>query len=179
MRALIHHLAMVLLLCSLWPHAVAAQQPTPAQLEQLRQLTPEQRRQLARYLVPDGNTGSSAPRPATEPAVVENSELADEDDEEKIEVIQPGNSLVIDMVPPPDTEPMLEGLREATGRSLYTVGDDGHIVFPSIGPVLLAGLTQEQATLRLTSEPLLKGYSVTVYLLPVDPTGRSALEPFG
>ena len=48
-----------------------------------------------------------------------------------------------------------------------------------LGPIPLAGLTAEEARLRLSAEPLLSDFVLKVTYLPVKPVGPQGLKPFG
>jgi protein involved in polysaccharide export with SLBB domain len=61
----------------------------------------------------------------------------------------------------------------------YRLDADGQLYLPGIPAIALAGLTVEQATVRLRAEPGLRQYQVEVTLLPLDPVGVAALQPFG
>lgn len=59
-------------------------------------------------------------------------------------------------------------------RNPYRLDNDGALVLPGFAPIPLAGLTDEQATLRLGSEPGLLKLDVRVTKLPL-----TQLRPFG
>lgn len=61
----------------------------------------------------------------------------------------------------------------------YKLSRSGSIDLPGLGSVQLAGLTTLQATQRLAIEPYLRDFAIRVTLMPLEPAGRDALEPFG
>jgi protein involved in polysaccharide export with SLBB domain len=81
------------------------------------------------------------------------------------------------------TEEQEQALKELVQRLLdgnpYKLDRSGTLGLPGIPSILLAGLTEEQATKRLASDPALAGLRVKLTLLPVDPQGADALKPFG
>lgn len=72
--------------------------------------------------------------------------------------------------------PALENIR---GARTYELDRAGAIVFPGVASVLVGGLNEEQAARRLEAEPNLSLFTATVTLLPLEPFGAEALEPFG
>lgn len=64
-------------------------------------------------------------------------------------------------------------------RNPFSLDKWGILNVPELGPIPLAGLTAEEAQMRIAAEPLLADYLVTVTYLPVEPVGSKALEPFG
>lgn len=59
-------------------------------------------------------------------------------------------------------------------RNPYVLTNDGALVLPGFAPISLAGLSDEEATLRLASEPGLLGLEIRITKLPVE-----RLKPFG
>jgi polysaccharide export outer membrane protein len=64
-------------------------------------------------------------------------------------------------------------------RNPYQLSANGDLVLPGFAPIPLLGLTQEQATLRLSVVPAFQNLQVRVTLLPLEKTGEAALKPFG
>lgn len=64
-------------------------------------------------------------------------------------------------------------------RNPFQLDRDGLLQLPGFPPIMLAGLTDEQATRRLAAEPALAKLDVRVARLPVKRQGRAALKPFG
>lgn len=61
----------------------------------------------------------------------------------------------------------------------YTLDRMGVLRLPSVPPVALLGLTEEQASLRLTVDPQLRGLSLKLTRLPVARVDVTSLKPFG
>ena len=61
----------------------------------------------------------------------------------------------------------------------YNLDRTGVLRLPSVAPIALLGLSEEQASLRLTLEPQLRGLSVKLTRLPVTRVDVAALKPFG
>lgn len=61
----------------------------------------------------------------------------------------------------------------------YRLDSAGQLYLPGIPAIALAGLNEEQATVRLQAERMLRFFDVELTLLPLDPVGLDALEPFG
>lgn len=64
-------------------------------------------------------------------------------------------------------------------RNPYQLSPDGQLLLPGFAPVPLLGLTQDQATLRLSVMPAFLNLQIRVTLLPLKKTGKEALKPFG
>ncbi|MGE0520999.1 MAG: SLBB domain-containing protein [Candidatus Binatia bacterium] len=90
--------------------------------------------------------------------------------------------LVID--PTKDWDPLvkerltktIERLKE---RNPYKLDRVGAILMPGFAPIPLAGLSEEQAALRLTAEPSLNRLVIKVTRLPLEKLGPAGLKPFG
>ena len=61
----------------------------------------------------------------------------------------------------------------------YRLNRYGAIEIPGLPAIALAGLTQTEASARLTGDPNLKGFYATLTLLRLRPYGEAALKPFG
>lgn len=64
-------------------------------------------------------------------------------------------------------------------RNPYQLSADGVLTLPGFAPILLLGLTEQQATLRLQVVPDFQNLQLRVTLLPLKKTGAQALKPFG
>ena len=74
----------------------------------------------------------------------------------------------------------LEVIRERVLRgNPYRLENNGVLRIPGVAPIALSGLTEAQATQRLTSDPLLRGLEIKVTLLPLEKFEADALKPFG
>lgn len=64
-------------------------------------------------------------------------------------------------------------------KRIFVLDKSGVLDLPYLGRFPLAGLTEEEAILRIKAEPILESYQVELRLLPVTQTGADALKPFG
>ncbi len=71
---------------------------------------------------------------------------------------------------------MMELIR---ARNPYRLSREGMLNLPGFPPIALAGLTDEQATLRLRVEPAFRKVDIRLTRLPLRKTGSEALRPFG
>jgi len=61
----------------------------------------------------------------------------------------------------------------------YVLDRNGQLILPGFAPMALGGLTEEQATQRLSVEPVLLPLEVRVTRLPLTRMGIAGLKPFG
>lgn len=61
----------------------------------------------------------------------------------------------------------------------YRLDRSGTLLLPGVSGIALAGLTEEQATRRLSNDPALRDFLLRVTLLPLERQGAEALKPFG
>jgi len=61
----------------------------------------------------------------------------------------------------------------------YQLDDDGFVVLPGVPPIQLAGLSVEEAMVRIRAEPSLVWLQPVVTYLPLVPFGIDSLEAFG
>jgi protein involved in polysaccharide export with SLBB domain len=74
----------------------------------------------------------------------------------------------------------LESLRDRIrAGNPYKLDRTGTLFLPGVAGLPLAGLTQEQARIRLANDPALRDFLLRVTLLPLERQGVEALEPFG
>jgi protein involved in polysaccharide export with SLBB domain len=64
-------------------------------------------------------------------------------------------------------------------RNPYQLDRFGAILMPGFAPIPLAGLSEEQAALRLSAEPSLNRLTIKVTRLPLEKSGSAGLKPFG
>jgi len=64
-------------------------------------------------------------------------------------------------------------------KNPYRLSRDGALTLPGFAPIALLGLSDEQATLRLSVEPSLRGIEIHLTRLPLRKTGAEGLKPFG
>lgn len=70
-------------------------------------------------------------------------------------------------------------INQIRARNPYVLDSSGLLNLPGFQPVVLAGLTEEQATLRLGAIPRLRLLELKVRRLPARKQGVAALKPFG
>ena len=64
-------------------------------------------------------------------------------------------------------------------KNPYRLSREGALTLPGFAPIALLGLSDEQATLRLSVEPALHGIDIHLTRLPLRKTGAEGLKPFG
>ncbi len=64
-------------------------------------------------------------------------------------------------------------------KNPYRLSHDGALTLPGFPDIPLAGLTDDQATLRLKVEPVFRDVDIRLTRLPLKKTGVDALRPFG
>ena len=163
--------------------AVASAQTalTPEQIEALGGLSPDTARALL------GNNSAAAPDTAPSDgrkrmaAPVSPANQAD-----LVPRIAGGDTIVVTGARRPDLRP--EDLKpfdadpnrtRLVGSHPFVLNAQGILSLPGIADIPLAGLSAEEAEVRLEAEALLAPLDLTVKLLPVLPTGAAALKPFG
>lgn len=65
------------------------------------------------------------------------------------------------------------------GKNPYRLSRNGELTLPGFAPIALLGLSDEQATMRLSVEPALRGLDVHLARLPLRRSGVEGLKPFG
>ncbi len=133
--------------------AAAAQTLTPQQLEQLRNLSPEQRQAILDALQGMDGAGTRARPMETPELVLPIEEEEPEDDEAEVDVLEAGDTVAIRLTPPEDAEILHEDLLNAIGSRVYELDKDGAVALPMVGRVRLAGLDADGVVLRLQSVP--------------------------
>jgi len=78
-----------------------------------------------------------------------------------------------------DRRQLLALMEMIRSKNPYQLGRDGSLSLPGFTGIALAGLTEEQATLRLKVEPAFRRLDVRVTRLPLKKSGAQALKPFG
>jgi protein involved in polysaccharide export with SLBB domain len=185
---------LIVTLVSLCPAWVAAQTPTPtpAQLEQFRNLPPDQQQALLEALgTQNGGTTRRDPQlsqPGASTPQLTGQVPADEEAEEQGPPrITGGSTLLLDVKvrqqTPPREQAVLDMLKARQARisagNPYRLDEEGRLSLPTLPPINLNGLTDIQAAQRLNFDPRLSGLEFVVTLLPVEPVGVEALKPFG
>ena len=74
----------------------------------------------------------------------------------------------------------LDGLMELIlSKNPYQLTRDGALILPGFAPIPLAGLSDDDATLRLRAEPAFSKLDIRLTRLPLRKTGVQGLKPFG
>lgn len=156
---------------------VLAQSPTAEQLQLLNQLPAEQQRALLEQYGQRGGSDQPLAMPATtQPKSVAPAATGR---------AAPGDTVLLALALDPAAAASVEpGTRELIARALaanpYRLERDGRMRIPGMAqPVALAGLTAEEATALLQSEPAFSQVRVRLTLLKPEPLGVDALRPFG
>lgn len=194
---------------SVAPGLAPAQVPSAEQIELLRSLSPEDRAALMQQLglggvdaagAGSGSRDRDAAAPVVRPSAADLAKFdtaLKADDTVLIDIdfikAKPARiesqgaglpPLQIPGEPAPTYEPgervelqrMIDLVR---ARNPYQLDRSGMLQLPGLGPIALAGLSDEQATRRLSAEPALLKLDVRVSRLPVQKQGAAGLKPFG
>lgn len=185
-----------LLLVLVMPFAAQAQSIslTPEQQRMLNQLPPTQR-QAAMQQLRNLQRSAEEKAPGLDEETMPDLQAQPPIDEEEQEpegppVFASGDTLVLEVERrepvgenrrgPPDEQEVLDATRERIlKRNPYRLDALGRLALPGIDDISLAGLTEEQASLRVAAEPPLSEFRIFVTRLPLEPVGVDALEPFG
>jgi len=104
--------------------------------------------------------------------------------------LEGGDSIIVSF----DKRPLLPGEQEKLDASrnadkprytadrpqrMYTLDKYGMLEVQNVGRIALAGLTEQEAALRINLEPLLEEFLISVRRLPLAPVGNAALKPYG
>src|SRR6516164_6884207 len=73
-------------------------------------------------------------------------------------------------------QPLIDLIRS---KNPYRLTRDGALILPGFAPIALLGLSDDQATLRLSVEPALRSIDIHLTRLPLRKTGAEGLKPFG
>ncbi len=80
---------------------------------------------------------------------------------------------------PLEKEKLAKTIERIRAKNPYRLNRVGELLMPGFAPMLLAGLSEEQAALRLSAEPGLNRLIVKVTRLPLERPGPAGLKPFG
>lgn len=183
--------------------------PTPEQLEVFRSLTPEQQRAILERingssgvtLPTDGVRDPSLQVPETvlprnaleQQQLLEQRRLLEQQmlmlplEEPRV---RGGDTIIVSasLKPPPEgaqrptfaaVERAAQFLDRVNRGNPYKLDSAGTLLLSGVAPIALAGLTAEEASLRLSSDPALTAFDIKVQLLPLEKRDEEALEPFG
>ena len=73
-------------------------------------------------------------------------------------------------------QPLVDLIRS---KNPYRLSHDGALTLPGFAPINLLGLSDDQATMRLSVEPALLGLDIHLARLPLRKSGAEGLKPFG
>ncbi len=179
--------------------AALAQQPTAEQLAIFKSLPPETQKQLLDEML-EQQDQQAADNKQAEPAPAQQARpdpVKPEDLNLRIRpkfngdaVLRAGDSLLVQLTidepeigeQPLDTDKRvrMQGVSDRVLRgNPYRLNGQGSLELPGLAPIPLAGLTQDEARQRLEHDGALLGLEAVLTLLPLDPHGTEALEPFG
>lgn len=167
--------------------------PTPEQIEMFRSLPPDQQQQLLEALGRGqlgglsisnvSGLGDASPPQETAESITRRRQQARQDEQKKgAERIAGGAMLILDVelqLGAPTNGLAAERRDRIRAGNPYRLDNEGRLSLPSMPPINLSGLTSSQAAQRLNYDPRLAGLRFTVTLLPVEPVGTEALQPFG
>lgn len=171
----------------------AAQAPTSEQLELLRELSPEQQQALLEAVATPPHE-ADAPPPATggpvrrQPNDVRQRETPVEEGESTSLTLKPEDTILIEASIRQERERQLADAERSRLRQLlelirsnnpFQLDRDASLNLPGVGPIALKGLTEEQATQRLSLEPSLLPLDVRVSRIPIAKSGIAGLKSFG
>ncbi len=152
----------------------------------LNQLPPSQRQELLRR-VAQSQTASraesiSAPNDQYLGAGAAETSATDERSDEEVTRFGPDDTLVVIVERSEgfDLDPDVEELAKSVeSGNPYILDRRGRLNVDGIDSIQFAGLTEEQARVRLAAEPSLSGLDLLVFRLPVVKFGTASLELFG
>jgi polysaccharide biosynthesis/export protein len=196
LRALLRALITGLVALAAGSQLASAQTPTPEQLETFQNLTPEQQRAVLEAMQ-NGDTATDPVERPTEPTDETRRvrpQTARDRDGRAVSGVpfvkepvrgKAGATVVLTVTSNPNMPIVDERLRVEARRDQilrgnpYELDDEGRLHLPQFTPVPLGGLTEQEAALRLNTDPRLANLQFTVRMLLVDKVGPDALRPFG
>ncbi len=191
------------------PGIAPAQVPSAEQIELLRSLSPEDRAALMQQLGLGDGAGAGASGDARGREDDAAAMRAPSADPERLDsTLKPEDTVLVDIdfikakpariesqgaglppiqIPgepaptyePPERAEFQRLIDLVRARNPYQLDRSGMLQLPGLGPIALAGLSDEQATRRLSAEPSLLKLEVRLSRLPVRKQGVAALKPFG
>jgi polysaccharide biosynthesis/export protein len=161
--------------------------PTAQQLEAFRNLSPEQQRAVLEAVRGSGRSDAAQEqlRPAEPMQALPTVEEAAAEEElpprlDKRSTVILAVELDETAQGKPQQPEVLHDRRERiVAGNPYELDEEGRLSLPFLPPIPLQGLSDIEATQRLNADPRLSGLRFTVTLLPLQPIGAAALEPYG
>jgi protein involved in polysaccharide export with SLBB domain len=153
-------------------------------------LPPAQRQAIIELLQQGGGVGQSTDPNSQQQAAPGSIPLESEEEPWQgfLGRFTAGDTLVIEFAPgadaavglSPAAELQVEEFRQrlADGNP-YQLDGSGQLYLPGVRTIALAGLSAEEATVRIRTEPALRPFEIMLTPLPLEPVGISALQPFG
>lgn len=80
---------------------------------------------------------------------------------------------------PAEKERLGKAIARIQSRNPYRLNRNGELLMPGFAPMLIAGLSEAQAALRLSADPGLARLVVKVTRLPLERPGPAGLKPYG
>ncbi len=157
---------------------VAAQIVTPQQVKQLKNLSESQKQLIIQELGIKTSSVKSSNQTSDVQIIAPTDAPLQSADDNKLR-LAPNDLLMIELKSDEPKDISLVGVRRSLGKNIYTLDNNGYLKIAGLKGILLAGLTVEQAQLRLEAEPLLRQLIIGVKQLPVNPVGSLALQRYG
>jgi len=92
---------------------------------------------------------------------------------------QPGTAVPAVQLADDDRRRLDEMMKLIRSKNPYQLSHDGALNLPGFPPIPLAGLADDDATLRLKAEPAFANVDIRLTRLPLKKTGVQGLKPFG
>jgi protein involved in polysaccharide export with SLBB domain len=198
-RSFVARITAVAMTCLLAGGAAIAQSPSPEQLEAFRNLSPDQQQAILQGMGGTSQGGVQRDRDVNSPETVRPRSVdasgrgvagADEYEWVPREPRIAGRDTVLldaELRKPPigetraaEEKTRLEAmLQRALRGNPYKLDASGVLRISGVAPIPLAGLTEEQATARLSRDPALSQFDIKLTLLPLEKLDAEALKPFG
>jgi polysaccharide export outer membrane protein len=188
--------SLIALLALTFAAVAAAQVPTltPEQLQIFSNLTPEEQRALMEQVAtPDQQGAARQPSSTNQPPPTDESRRRTTEDQQRqpeVPVMSSEDTVLVEARVPtvedgqPARDPAdlarLQGLVDLIrSRNPYQLDRLGQLNLPGFASIALRGLTDRQATQRLSLEPALLGLDMRLSRLPLEQSGIAGLKPFG
>lgn len=171
-----------------------AQTPTSEQLEIFRNLTPEQQQALLTGMGAPQDGGGSVPSTAqTRSSGAEDGDARRRagrrvPEEPLVPVLLPEDTVLVEAfldeaqagnLDPANRDRLNRLVELIRSGNPYQLDRNAQLNLPGFPPVALSGLTEPQATQRLSLEPLLRPLDMRLSRLPLARSGVGSLKPFG
>ncbi|MDH3588093.1 MAG: polysaccharide export protein, partial [Gammaproteobacteria bacterium] len=170
--------------------AIGVNAQTPEQLRVLESLSPEQRAQLLEQMIEQPTGMPEQTTPEFPPLVMDRS--LSTFDQELLLPEEPrlaAGSTIVVRAEFPESDSELEHdelvvtlhprVRELLGSTVFKLDRNGTLIIDDYYSIPLAGLTVEEAAIRIQAERDFRQFEIEVSLLPLEPVGVAALERFG